>query len=505
MDLLNRSYRVAILFLLGLVLVTVSVTAVRGEDSLSDQQVADAVEDVIVADRVVPAAKVFISASAGIVTISGSVDNLLSKERAAQLAATVRGVRSVINQLLVTPLPRRDMEIETDVKGAIAVNPATPLRTIGVMVANAVVTLSGEVNSGRERELIDKLAKSVKGVKGVTNNIVVHPLRKRPDPDIRHDVVEGLKWDVLVDPALVSVEVKDSRVALSGRIRSAAEKMRAMSLAWVTGVEDVDASRLQVDPSLRGGSERRTEAVYTNDGEIRKAVHQALMFDPRTDSFKISVEVKNQTVTLRGTVKTVEAKRAAEQDARNTVGVARVNNRLKVNPGQDTKDAEVTEAVQRALATNPFVDATRIHVTVVGGIAYLTGKAHTTFESYQADYTASGVKGVLDVINRIDISDILASSFKPAGGNGRYALEPDEDRRGFMPGTALSQDNQIQQRISKAIAGNPLIDSAGVQVSVQGGIATFTGAVDSPQESNAVEKSAFEAGATGVVNKLRLK
>jgi len=44
------------------------------------------------------------------------------------------------------------------------------------------------------------------------------------------------------------------------------------------------------------------------------------------------VEVQAGTVILRGTVSSLGAKHAAEQDARNTIGVQSVRNHLTVKP-----------------------------------------------------------------------------------------------------------------------------------------------------------------------------
>jgi osmotically-inducible protein OsmY len=38
----------------------------------------------------------------GIVTLSGWVDNLLAKERAGQIAESVKGVRAVVNRIATT-------------------------------------------------------------------------------------------------------------------------------------------------------------------------------------------------------------------------------------------------------------------------------------------------------------------------------------------------------------------------------------------------------------------
>jgi len=60
------------------------------------------------------------------------------------------------------------------------------------------------------------------------------------------EIDEMMHWDSHLDDAQIQVDVNGNRVPLSGQVPSAAEKSRAIRLAWVTGVSDVDATGLQV-------------------------------------------------------------------------------------------------------------------------------------------------------------------------------------------------------------------------------------------------------------------
>jgi osmotically-inducible protein OsmY len=51
---------------------------------------------------------------------------------------------------------------------------------------------------------------------------------------------------------------------------------------------------------------------------------------------------------------------------------------------------------------------------------------------------------------------------------------------------------------------SPFVDSDDVTVSVEAGVATLTGSVDSLGEYNAARENAFEGGAITVINKLEL-
>ena len=56
-----------------------------------------------------------------------------------------------------------------------------------------------------------------------------------------------------------------------------------------------------------------------------------LVTDSDTPERKINVDVENGIVTLRGTVETMQQKQEAERIAKQTEGVKRVNNMLKVS------------------------------------------------------------------------------------------------------------------------------------------------------------------------------
>jgi osmotically-inducible protein OsmY len=97
----------------------------------------------------------------------------------------------------------------------------------------------------------------VKGVKAINNKITLKPKENRPDSEIRQDIAQSLRCDILIDDALIEVDVKHGKVELSGTVGSLVEKHRAIDTAHVANVESVDARNLAVrwwtrDPQLRG-------------------------------------------------------------------------------------------------------------------------------------------------------------------------------------------------------------------------------------------------------------
>src|ERR1035438_7823600 len=85
------------------------------------RSITTAVEGGLKLDKGVFPNDVDVSTSQGIVTLSGSVDNLLAKERAVLSAKSIRGVREVIDKITVTPVSRSDEDIRKDLQTALQI------------------------------------------------------------------------------------------------------------------------------------------------------------------------------------------------------------------------------------------------------------------------------------------------------------------------------------------------------------------------------------------------
>jgi osmotically-inducible protein OsmY len=122
--------------------------AVAAEPPLTDRSNSNALESELFMDKAVPSYRIEVSTIEGIVTLTGSVDNIPAKERAARIAQIVKGVRAVVNEIEVDPpVLRTDWEIREDVEDALITDPATDKYEIDVSVQGNVVTLSGTVDS----------------------------------------------------------------------------------------------------------------------------------------------------------------------------------------------------------------------------------------------------------------------------------------------------------------------------------------------------------------------
>jgi osmotically-inducible protein OsmY len=494
----NLRRTAALIIGIGLALPAGALAATPPE--ISDQGITDAVADELAMDFAVTGATINVSTTDGVVTLSGTANNLLAKKRSARIARTVKGVRAVVNDIEVLPVVRTDAQIADDVKTALLMDPAADSYEITARVNNGTVTLSGTVESWQERNLAEKVARGVRGVRSVTNTIDIDYDADRTDREIKADIRQKLRWDKLVDGALINVDVNNDNVTLTGVVGSSAEKNRTIVDAWVNGVRTVNADDLRVERWARDDDLRTRKYADKSDENIREAVEDALLVDPRVGSFNVSTDVENGVVTLRGTVEDLKAKRAAAETARQTVGVVSVENRLRVRPADTTNNQRIADRVENAFLIDPYVNRYEISVTVENGIARLYGTVDTFFEKSQADDIAATVDGVIAVDNNLVVSD----------GYGVYPYDPyvdewyaeDYDWYTYEPGYTLMSDSTIREEIIDEFFWSPFVDGGDITVTVDDGVATLTGTVDSWSERYAATENALEGGATWVDNEL---
>lgn len=473
--------------------------AAAAQGDLPDEEITDAVEDQLRHDPAVSPATLDLSTTDGIVTLGGSTDNLLAKERAGKVAETVRGVRSVINLIEVRPpLARTDGEIRRDVEDALRADPAAEPHGISVTVENGVVTLTGQVDSWTEKNLSGTVAKGVRGVLDLENQIEVDLSVIRDDQEVEREVERVLYWDALVDAGLIEVGADDGRVILRGVVGSAAEKRRAVTDAHVAGVATVDASDLTVARWAR--DEDLNPYMPATSQEIEEAVKLALLYDPRVLGADVIVIAHEGILTLRGEVENLRAWRAVESVARNTVGVELVENRLRVRPEEPLSDPRIQEMVKNALTRNPNVDAEKILVTVANGIVKLSGSVESSYQRATADIVASGVSGVVDVENLLQVLTLERPLLYDPYLDQADPRELTWYR--FQPFTTASTDTNIERAIEREFLWSPFVDGSIIDVEVENGVATLTGTVRSVRERQDATKNAYEGGALRVDNEL---
>jgi len=458
-------------------LISMPPVSAQSEKNITDKDISLAIDRELIFDESVNSQLIDVTTNDGIVTLSGMVDNILEKERAVRIAETIKGVRSVINRLAVTAINIPDEQIQQNVQIALINDTATDSWEIDASVKNGIVTLKGKVDSWAEKKLAAQVAKGVKGVRDLKNDIKINYQSDRSDYEIKMDIKNQLKSSIWIDDALVDVNVKNGKVKLSGVVGSAAEKRRVFSKSWVAGVRMVDDSDLDVKWWRRDEMQRDTKYSIVSDDTLQQNISEALALDPRVYSYNIDVDVENAIVTLTGEVEDLRAKRAAEDDAMNTLGVVRVKNYLKVRPEKMFSDKEIINYVEGALKRDPFIERYKINIMSINRKVYLNGRVDSDFEKEHAERITSSQPGVVDIDNNLIVD---------------YIWEP-------------KSDQAIKEDIKDEFFWSLFIDSDDVDLEVDNGHVILGGEVDSRYEMQAAVENAFEGGARTVENNLEAK
>ena len=466
----------------------------------SDKDISNAVDNELLYNATTPAYLIDVTTNEGIVTLSGSVNNILSKDRAVKIARTLKGVRGVVDNIKVDAPFVADNILKSNVEKALLNDPATDSYEITVNSDNGEVTLKGRVDSWQEKQLSEFVTKGVSGVKKVDNNLIVNYRTQRPDYEIKEDIQQSLKNDVRIDDGLVNVSVKNGKVKLSGVVGSANEKSLAYFQAWSAGVNAVNDKDLKVEGWARDDNLRKNKYVTKSDDEITNAVKDAFLYDPRVFSFNPDISVRDGVVYLNGVVDNLKAKQSAEQDAKNVVGVLRVKNYLKVRPVSIPDNDDLKAKIESEILMDPVLKLWKIDVKANNGIVYLNGAVDSYFEKTKAEDLVSKTKGVINVENNLSVYDNNDYFFYNNYGWNTYYPPYLVDVK-----PAYRSDEAIKENIIEELWWSPYVNQEEVTVVVKDGKAILSGTVDTKREKLFAEINALEGGAMKVENNLKVE
>jgi osmotically-inducible protein OsmY len=150
-------------------------------DAASDMRMHMALEMKLAANDQLSAMMINTDVKDGVAHLEGEVATDAQREMAAELAMTVDGIESVMNDLQVNADAQSlgeqlaegidDAALTTRVKSRLLASENTSGLEIGVETTDSVVTLSGQVDSDTERELAELIAANTPGVSSVRNEL----------------------------------------------------------------------------------------------------------------------------------------------------------------------------------------------------------------------------------------------------------------------------------------------------------------------------------------------
>lgn len=191
--------------------------------------------------------------SDGVVTLSGGVETEIQRELAGDLAATVEGVREVVNLIMVVEPQApsgvkrtwrqriEDRTVQASVRTRLLYHKQFKGLKIGARVERGVVTLTGVVATEALKRRMGEVALNTRGVDLIVNDVTVRPKEevgpmKRAGRQVADEWVEKrVETSILLNRHLsvrrVDVEVDDGVCILTGTVASEAERKLAGSVA----------------------------------------------------------------------------------------------------------------------------------------------------------------------------------------------------------------------------------------------------------------------------------
>lgn len=353
-------------------------------------------------------------------------------------------------------------------------DPRVAASDVKITTHRGIVTLRGTVPNIAEKQYAKLEVKKIDGVRGIIDELTVKPA-KRPDTQIRKDVLRRLTDSPGVRSKDLAVAVVDGAVTLDGTVASWNEKEYATTLAGeVQGAREV-TNRMGFDFA-------RPRTNEENRDEILAAINR----DPYLTGLPITVRVAGDVATLEGSVGNAYEKERAEIDARRVGSVAVVQNLLAVDWLEERgvreqvplpTDDEIRRAVRDSIAQDlRLTQPADMTVTVADAVVTLEGSAPDFYQASVARRDSEDVIGVKRVVDlfRIGESDI--------------------------------EDQALEGALEHTLGEDFALSDSSIGVSVHDGVATLTGKVGNAFErAHAVEVAAEVLGIRGVVNELLVR
>jgi osmotically-inducible protein OsmY len=215
---------------------------------------------------------------------------------------------------------KNDKQLQQDIIDDLRWDPSIDASKIGVAVTNGVVTLTGSVPNYFQKQNTERVTKRVAGVRAVANDIEVQlpSAVEKTDAGVATAALNALKWSTSVPDENIKVSVGKGWITLEGSVewnyqREAAEK----AVEELLGVKGV-TNRISVSPHIKSREVK---------SEIKAALHRYAELESRN----IDVEASDNSVTLKGSVRSWAERKEAENAAWMAPGVTQVKNEIIVS------------------------------------------------------------------------------------------------------------------------------------------------------------------------------
>jgi osmotically-inducible protein OsmY len=216
-----------------------------------------------------------------------------------------------------------------------------------------------------------------------------------------------------------------------------------------------------------------------SDEEIKKDIVDQLFWDDRVNASKITVDVEDGEVTLKGSVPNYSARLAASTDTWVVSGVLSVNNDIEIEYAETDVsyvDSQLNSYIMNVLKWNPNIDSSEISVSVDNGWVTIEGSVDALWKKMRAEDLISDIAGVLGVTNKLSVV-------------------PTKD----------IMDELIAEDIVSALERNASLNVEDIDVKVENGTVTLSGSVSSwSARMAAYEAALYTEGVTRIHDDLQV-
>jgi hyperosmotically inducible protein len=207
------------------------------------------------------------------------------------------------------PAPRSDIGLTAAVKTRLIEDATVKAYQVDVDSSNNVVTLSGTVGTAAAKQRAVTLASQIDGVREVVDQIAVDPKRASAG-DVRDDI------------NILGQQIREET-------QQAADAAKRVAQGAGDEAREAKKEAAGQAPAKVGQAADKAQIVLT-DAAITSAVKTKFLADTAVSGLKIDVDTHGGVVTLKGTVATRGEATRAIALARDTAGVERVVDQVKV-------------------------------------------------------------------------------------------------------------------------------------------------------------------------------
>ena len=370
-------------------------------DSVTDDELLKRVEGGLYYDPTTNLWQMKVKVKNGNVFLSGQVNSWEEIQFAGDVAESIRGVKSVTNDLTFKyDSLRPDEQIYYDIKRIFLTDARLDHTLIDVKVDTGAVELWGIVGSLPEKSLAISDA-WVDGVKSVdASNLEVkywardprlrlNKYAAKPDSEIISSIQTALYYDYRVNDYDVNVDANGGYVKLTGTVTNLQAKNAAGEDANnIVGVWSVD-NMIKIQPN----------AEYS-DNNVLGRVKAAFKNDPYLKKYDLKLNVFNGRLYIEGMVDSPYEKILAEKLGERIPGVTDIKDNLTVSGFYNQysnkyykynnypvfeepkllPDNKILTNIEHEFWKSPFLNGDEIAVDVRDGHVTLTGKVETYLE-----------------------------------------------------------------------------------------------------------------------------